>query len=71
MTSDNISFKSLTFQLQNDKRLSDAEKCIVLLQMFTFVGDDLYEENIKNYPGSCKRSEAENFLIENASFIEY
>ena len=31
----------------------------------------LYDENIKYYPGSCKRSEAENFLIENASFIEY
>ena len=44
---------------------------MILLQMFTFVGDDLYDENIKYYPGSCERSEAENFLIENASFIEY
>ena len=31
----------------------------------------LYDENIKYYPGSCERSKAENFLIENASFIEY
>jgi len=42
-----------------------------LLQMFTFVGDDLYDENIQYYPGKCNRSEAEQFLIENASFIEY
>jgi len=26
---------------------------------------------IKHYPGNCDRSEAENFLIENASYIEY
>ena len=30
--------------------------------MFTFVGDDIYDENIKNYPGECNRSESENFL---------
>ena len=39
--------------------------------MFTFVGDDLYDDNINDYPGSCDRSKSENFLIENASFIEY
>ena len=71
MTTDNISFQSLTLELQNDKRLSDKEKCIVLLQMFTFVGNDLYEENIKNYSGKCSREESTNFLIDNASYIEY
>ena len=30
------------------------EKCVILLQMFTFVGDDIYDENIKYYPGNCK-----------------
>jgi hypothetical protein len=39
--------------------------------MFTFVGNDLYDENIKNYPGKCDRSNAEKFLIDNASFIDY
>ena len=39
--------------------------------MFTFVGNDLYDDNIKHYPGICDRAESENFLIENASFIEY
>ena len=64
-------FKSLTEQLYQDSRVSDLEKCVILLQMFTFVGDDLYDENIKHYPGRCSRKDAEEFLIENASFIEY
>ncbi len=64
-------FESLSKELYKDPRVNELEKCVILLQMFTFVGDDLYDENIKYYPGSCERSEAENFLIENASFIEY
>jgi para-nitrobenzyl esterase len=64
-------FESLSKELYKDPRVNELEKCVILLQMFTFVGNDLYDENIKNYPGSCERSEAENFLIENASFIEY
>ena len=66
-----ISFKSLTQNLITDSRLNDLEKCVVLLQMFTFVGNDLYDENIMNYPNKCNRDDSEAFLIENASFIEY
>ena len=69
---DNIqTFESLSKELYKDPRVNELEKCVILLQMFTFVGNDLYDENIKYYPGNCERSEAENFLIENASFIEY
>ena len=64
-------FESLSKELYVDSRVNELEKCVILLQMFTFVGNDLYDENIKYYPGNCERSEAENFLIENASFIEY
>ncbi len=64
-------FKSLSEELYYDERLTDLEKCVILLQMFTFVGDDLYDENIEHYPGSCKRSDATQFLKDNASFIEY
>ncbi len=64
-------FESLSKELYKDPRVNELEKCVILLQMFTFVGNDLYDENIKHYPGKCERSEAENFLIENASFIEY
>jgi len=64
-------FESLSKELYKDPRVNELEKCVILLQMFTFVGNDFYDENIKYYPGECERSEAENFLIENASFIEY
>ena len=71
MKSNKNTFKSLAEELYQDKRVSALEKCVILLQMFTFVGNDLYDENIKYYPGKCNRSDSENFLIENASFIEY
>ncbi len=69
--SDIKTFKSLSRELFYDDRVNDLEKCVILLQMFTFVGDDLYDENIKHYPGNCNRSQAEQFLMDNASFIEY
>lgn len=64
-------FESLANELFNDNRVNELEKCVILLQMFTFVGDDLYDENIQHYPGKCNRARAEQFLIDNASFIEY
>ena len=33
-------FKSLSLELYLDKRVNQFEKCVILLQMFTFVGDD-------------------------------
>ena len=71
MSLDDVSFKSLAKNLHKETNVTDLEKCVVLLQMFTFVGIDLYDENIKNYPGSCDRKTAEKFLKDNASFIDY
>ena len=71
MKSGNNSFKNLSIQLFEDNRVSDLEKCVILLQMFTFVGDDIYDENINYYPGKCNRSKSERFLMDNASYIEY
>ncbi len=71
MQKGNNSFKTLSNELYEDERVSALEKCVILLQMFTFVGDDLYNKHINNYPGECDREKAENFLKENASFIEY
>ena len=71
MSSDNITFKSLSEKIHTDGRLSELEKCVVLYQMFTYVGDDMYDENIKNYPGKCDREASENFIINNAGVVEY
>ncbi len=71
MSSLSNSFKSLSEELFTDTRVNEIEKCVILLQMFTFVGDDLYDQNIKHYPGECDRSVSEEFIRDNASFIEY
>ena len=71
MQTDNISYESLAKELYKDKRVSSLEKCVILLQMFTFVGNDIYEDEIQNYPGQCNRKDSEQFLKDNASFIDY
>ena len=71
MTSEKLTFKSLTKQLAIDSRVNNLEKCVILFQMFTFVGDDLYDENIENYTNECNRELSKQFLMDNASFIEY
>ncbi len=68
---DNISYESLAKELYKDKRVSSIEKCVILLQMFTFVGNDIYDNEIKNYQGKCDKNYSEQFLKDNASFIDY
>ena len=71
MHADEFSFSSLTKDLYKENALTDLEKCVVLLQMLTYVGDDLYDEYVEEYPGECNKNESEQFLIDNASFIDY
>ena len=71
MSFDSNTFETLMDELYLDIRLTELEKCVVLLQMLTFVGNDLYKEKSGSYKGSCNRSTSEKFLIDNASFIEY
>jgi para-nitrobenzyl esterase len=71
MHADEFSFYSLTKDLYKENALTNLEKCVVLLQMLTYVGDDLYDEYVDHYPGKCDRAESEEFLKDNASFIDY
>ena len=71
MHADEFSFSSLTKDLYQENDLTNLEKCVVLLQMLTYVGDDLYDEYSNDYPGKCDRTESEQFLKDNASFIDY
>ena len=71
MSSDNLTLTKLSQKVFTDSRLDEVEKCVVLYQMFTYVGNDMYEENIKNYPGKCDRRLSENFIVNNASVIDY
>ena len=71
MQSDNFSFSSLVADLYKEEALTKLEKCVVLLQMLTYVGVDLYDEYESEYPGKCERKESEKFLIDNSDFIDY
>jgi len=71
MSSDKFTFSSLLKDLHKEDAVTELEKCVVALQMLTFVGDDLYDEYINEYPGTCDRQASEKFLIDNASFIDY
>ena len=71
MHQDNFSFSSLLKNLYTESALTNLEKCVVLLQMLTYVGDDLYDMYVDDYPGKCDRARSEKFLKDNASFIDY
>ena len=71
MQSDDLAYSTLIKDLFTEEDLSNTEKCVVLLQMLTYVGEDLYDDYAKFYPGKCSRSDSEQFLIDNASFIDY
>ena len=71
MQADDFSFPSLIKDLFKEDALTDLEKCVVLLQMLTYVGDDLYENYSNEYPETCDRGKSEQFLKDNSSFIEY
>ena len=60
-STDNITFKKLSKEVYIDERLNELEKCVIY-QMFTYVGNDMYDENINEYPGKCDRNHLKNLL---------
>jgi para-nitrobenzyl esterase len=64
-------YKKLVKELNIDKRVSKLEKCVILYQMGTFVGNDILDDISKYANFSCKREDSKKFLEENASFISY
>ena len=65
------SYKELVEQLNYDDRVNEIERCVILYQMGTFVGNDIFNE-IKQFSNfGCDRKDAKKFLEANASFIEY
>jgi para-nitrobenzyl esterase len=66
-----VTYKLLVEQLNNDIRVNELERCVILYQMGTFVGNDIFND-IKKYASfECKRKDARDFLEANASFIQY
>ena len=55
-------FSSLVADLYKESAITELEKCVILLQMLTYVGDDLYNEYANEYPGECSRRNQRIFL---------
>ena len=64
-------YKNLVKELAYDERLNDLEKCVVLLQMGTYVGLDIYDSLESIFAYVCNRDRSIQFLEQNASFIDY
>ena len=65
------SYKTLIEELNEDQRVNNVEKCVILYQMSSLVGNDIFNKLIKDATFPCKKSNAIKFLEENDSFIEY
>jgi para-nitrobenzyl esterase len=64
-------FKTLVKELAADNRINELEKCVVLFQMGTYVGLDIYSDLEAMYPNQCNVNKSIKFLEDNASFIDY
>ena len=66
-----VTYKQLVELLNSDSRVNKLEKCVILYQMGTYVGNDIFDE-IKQFSSfECERRDALDFLEANSNFIEY
>ncbi|MDC1150740.1 carboxylesterase family protein [Gammaproteobacteria bacterium] len=66
-----VTYKQLVELLNSDSRVNKLEKCVILYQMGTYVGNDIFDE-IKQFSSfECERKDAQDFLEANSNFIEY
>ena len=71
MADSSITYKDLVKELNYDSRVNELERCVILYQMGTFVGNDIFDDINKYATFQCKRVDAKRFLKENDSFISY
>jgi para-nitrobenzyl esterase len=71
IVSSDITYKKLVEELNIDTRVNEIERCVILYQMGTFVGNDILDDISKYANFTCIREDAKRFLIENDSFINY
>ena len=71
MTNSFTSYKELVEELNHDKRVNELERCVILYQMGTFVGNDIFDNISMHAKFSCNRADAIRFLQENDKFISY
>ena len=66
-----MTYKKLVELLNSDSRVNILEKCVILYQIGTYVGNDIFDE-IKQFSSfECERKDAREFLKANSNSIEY
>lgn len=65
------SYKSLIKELEQDSRVTEEEKCVILYQMGALIGNDIYKSLEAMYSNSCNKNASIKFLLDNASFVSY
>ena len=71
MTNSNTAYKDLVEELNYDSRVNELERCVILYQMGTFVGNDIFDDISTHATFKCNRDDAKKFLQENNRFISY
>ena len=71
LTDSHVTYKELVELLNNDSRVNKLEKCVILYQMGTYVGNDIFNELKQFSTFECERKDARDFIQANANFIEY
>ena len=66
-----ISYKSLVEELNFDKRVNHLEKCVILYQMGSLIGNDIFDDIKLFATFECSRKNAIEFLEANSEYIEY
>ena len=64
-------YKDLVEELNYDNRVNELERCVILYQMGTFIGNDIFDDISTHATFKCNRDDAKKFLEENDSFISY
>ena len=64
-------YLSLIQELNIDDRLNNIEKCVILFQMSTYVGNDIFDK-LRPYSNfKCNKNNAIDFIKANSEIIEY
>ena len=66
-----VTYKQLVELLNNDTRVNKLEKCVILYQMGTYVGNDIFDDLKQFSSFECERKDAREFLKANSNFIEF
>ena len=64
-------YLSLIQELNIDDRVNNIEKCVILFQMSTYVGNDIFDK-LRPYSNfKCNKNNAIDFIKANSEIIEY